>query len=89
MPEGGPYPTVLNTRNRSHRLARRFPEPHASSLNSLVKRCRFAIGHLPRAIVPLFRCPRKWGSLIVFFNYSPIIFDARRTDLAAVSRSQS
>src|SRR5213594_1818392 len=38
-----------------------FQSRRASSLNSLVNRCRFAIGHLLGAIVPFLRCPRKWG----------------------------
>src|SRR5438094_6373288 len=38
-----------------------FQSRTASSLNSLVKCGRFAIGHLPETIVPFLRCPRKWG----------------------------
>ena len=38
-----------------------FHSRTASTLNSVVNCCRFAIGHLPGAIVPFLRCPRKWG----------------------------
>src|SRR5436853_4360086 len=50
----------------------------ASSLNSLVNGCRFAIGHLLGAIVPFLRCPRKWGYLR--FPFHPLSEVGTRQD---------
>ncbi len=81
LPGNAVSPCVSNSSCHLYRWLRRKPNSRATAaagrpddfhsrtasiLNSVVNCCRFAIGHLPGAIVPFLRCPRKVGLILLF-----------------------